>query len=127
MTGPVDLTAKLSPRLQQLLEPGEIPLLVIPGFPRTIVATDRHVIVGQSGVSPAFSGIFRYEQLSGVKAHFGLISRRVVLEGPELPTSWLETARVGTSTVIAFWRVRQTRIAVERLREMIRERNGAPR
>ncbi len=111
------------PGLAALLEEGERVLLVLPGFPRSLVATDRRVITGPSSTSPASTRVFRYEELTGVTAHLGILSRRsVVLEGPGLRTDWAGSNHDGNAVTVQVWRLGQARDAVERLRSLIADR-----
>lgn len=112
-------------RIARLIEDGERVLLVLSGFPRSIVATDRRVIVAQSTASPATTRSFQYGELTGVTAHLGIFARRqVLLDGPGFPTDFFGSGTFGNSTIVMIWRLAQTRVAVDRLRVIIAEQNA---
>jgi len=120
-----DKTVEAPPSLAALLADDERVVLVLPGFPRSIVATDRRVMTGPSGSLPGDTRSYRYEELTGVSAHLGILSRRtVVLEGPGLRSDWAGARRDGNSTVVQVWRLGPARLAVERLRALIAERRA---
>ncbi len=108
------------------MKPGERALVIIPGAPGAIVATDRRVIVERTA-TPLKPEIFAYQDLTGAVARLEFLSRRVVaLDGPGLRND-LGTFAVGRSrngTVISPFRLERTRVSVADLNTLISAMNA---
>lgn len=120
-----DLNREVPRNVRFFLEPNERALIVIPGFPSSIVATDRRVLLSPRG-KEAQPTVYLYSALTGVGGSFDVIGRKyVALAGPRLNDhpSVMELGRTPNATLVQVWRLGQARTAVAELNQLIRAMN----
>ena len=132
-TGPAGILTLLERNLERelplgvrpFMEPGERGLVIIPGTPGAIVATDRRVIVERKR-TPLQPAIYAYRDLTGVRPHLALNRRpSVELAGPELPANQrdVEILRSKNATFVSAWHVDEVRVSAVELDILISEMN----
>jgi hypothetical protein len=106
-----------------MYEPGETTMVVIRGFPGSIVGTNRHVYVDR----PAGAIVWNFDQLTRADAQLSIFKRRVVLHGPGIPKGTLNALTIGMSTyatVVQIWRMGEARRGAAAITRLI-ETQGA--
>lgn len=123
-----DLGASLPPGLRALLRPDERAVIIIPGYPSTIAATNQRVLVSErrGQVGPT---AYRYSELTGIGGSFEVVGRKyVALAGPGLndKPGISELGRMPNATLVQVWRLGQARTAVDELNGLIAEMHEHP-
>ena len=120
-----DLTGIVPRNVRHFLESDERAVVVIPGFPSSIVATTKRVLVSprRNETKPT---IYPYSALTGIDGSFDVFGRKyVALEGPGLndQPSVMELGRTPNATLVQVWRLGKARTAVAELNALIKSMN----
>jgi hypothetical protein len=116
-----DLNARLPRNLRHFVAAGERTLVLIPGYPSTIAATNRRVLVSPRR-SETVPTVYDYAALAGMRGAFNVLGRRwVALSGPGLNDhpGFAELGLVPNATLVQVWRLGRARTAVEELNALI--------
>lgn len=123
-----NLNDRLPRGIHPFIAEGERALIIIPGVPGAIVATNQRVIVERMA-TPMQPQVFPYRALTGAVAHLKLFGRRfAALAGPGLDPDpgAIAIGRSRNATVVQVWRLGATRQAVAELNELIATMNARP-
>lgn len=122
-----DLNGVVPRNLRLFLESGERAVIVIPGYPSSLVATNKRVLLSPRGREMAPTS-YPYRALTGIGGSFKVVGRKyIALAGPGLSAhpSVMDLGRTPNATLVQVWRLGQARTAVAELNELIGAMNAA--
>jgi hypothetical protein len=116
-----NLNASLPRTLRHFVDPDERTLVIIPGYPSSIAATNRRVLVSPRR-SETIPTVYPYAALTGIDGSFKVLGRKfVAFSGPGLNDhpGIAELGLTPNATLVQVWRLGQARNAVAEINALI--------